>query len=102
MLSWSTILYGATLSAVGAAILVPLAHRPRRVAVTLSAAASAFLGPLAWNIILRAAHGSSFFHDAPLAGFPISWQDTGSGIFTIAAATAVLGLGALAHDQSRR
>jgi hypothetical protein len=23
-----------------------------------------------------------FFHDAPIPVFPISWQDTGSGVFT--------------------
>src|SRR5215212_5567826 len=102
MLSWSTIVYGASLSAFGAGILVTVAGRPRRVAVVATAVASGFLGPLAWNAILRATHGSTFFHDAPIAAFPVSWQDTGSGVFTLAAASVLLGLGAMARDPGRR
>ena len=102
MLSWSTIAYGAALSAVGAAILVAAAVRPRRSAVIATAAAAAFLGPLAWNGILRATGGSTFFHDAPVAVFPVSWQDTGSGVFALACATMLLGLGSMARDPGRR
>jgi len=65
MLSWTTIVYGAGLSALGAGILVGAADRPRRLAVVATAVASAFLGPLAWNAILRATHGSSFFTTPP-------------------------------------
>jgi len=102
MLSWSTIAYGATLSALSAAILVAVAGRPGRVTVIVTAAASAFLGPFTWNAILRATQASSFFHDAPLAIFPVSWQDTGSGVFALATATMLLGLGPLARDPSHR
>ena len=102
MLSWSTITYGASLSALAAAVSVALAARPRRVVVIVSAAASAFIGPMAWNAILRATHGTSFFHDAPLAVFPVSWQDTGSGVFAFATATVLLGLGAMAQSSGRR
>lgn len=102
MLNWSTITYGAALSAAGAGILVAATVRPRRIAVIATAAASAFLGPLAWNAILRATDGASFFHDAPIAVFPASWQDTGSGVFTLATATVLLGLAPLASDPSRR
>ncbi|MFF4605730.1 hypothetical protein ACFY12_23685 [Streptomyces sp. NPDC001339] len=31
----------------------------------------------------RATHGTQFFTDAPVAVFPISWQDTGSGVFAV-------------------
>lgn len=102
MLSWSTITYGAALSAVGAGILVAAAARPRRVPVIATAVASAFGGPLAWNAILRATGGTSFFHDAPIAAFPISWQDTVSGVFTFAVSALLLGLGAMARDPARR
>src|SRR5215207_9852064 len=102
MLSWSTIAYGASLSAVGAGLLVGVASRPRRFAVIATAVASAFLGPMAWNAILRATHGSSFFHDAPIAAFPVSWQDTGSGVFTLATASVLLGVASMAHDPGRR
>lgn len=102
MLNCSTIADGAALSALGAGILVAVASPSRRLAVTTTAVASAFLGPMAWNAILRATHGNSFFHDAPIAVFPVSWQDTGSGVFALAAATVLLGLGAMAHDPGRR
>ena len=102
MLSWSTIAYGASLSAVGAALLVAVAVRPQRVVVIATAAASALVGPVAWNAILRATHASSFFVDAPVAAFPVSWQDTGSGVFTLAVAAVLLGLGSLARDPGRR
>lgn len=102
MLSWITILYGAVLSAAGAALLVTATIRPRRMPVIAIAAAAAFLGPLAWNAILRAAHGDSFFVDAPVPVFPVSWQDAGSGVFTLAVVAVLLGLGPLARDPGRR
>lgn len=101
MLSWSTIVSGAALSAAGAAILVAAAFRPRRAVVIAVAAASAFLGPVAWNAILRATEARTFFVDAPVAVFPVSWQDTGSGVFTIAVATVLLGLGPWARENGR-
>ena len=102
MLNWSTITYGAVLSAVGAGILVAAAGRPRRPAVIATAAASAFLGPLAWNAILRGTGGPTFFHDAPIAVFPVSWQDTGSGVYALASATVLLGLWSMAREPGRR
>jgi hypothetical protein len=102
MLSWATMLYGAALSAVLTAVLVTLATRPRRAAVIATAAASAFAAPLAWNAILRATHGNQFFTDAPIAVMPASWQDTGSGVFTIALAAVALGLGPQATTPGRR
>ena len=102
MLSWATMLYGAALSAVLTAVLVALAVRPRRAGVIAVAAASAFAGPLAWNAILRAAHGDQFFTDAPIAVMPASWQDAGSGVFTIALAAVALGLGPQATAPGRR
>jgi hypothetical protein len=102
MLNWSTITYGAALSAAGSGILVAAVIRPRRIVVIATAAVSAFLGPLAWNAILRTTGGSGFFHDAPIAAFPVSWQDTGSGVFTLATATAMLGLWSMAREPGRR
>lgn len=31
-------------------------------------------------------------HDAPVPVFPVSWQDTGSGVFALAALAPLLGL----------
>jgi hypothetical protein len=102
MLSWGVIGYGAALSALAAAVLVGLAARERRPTLVLSAAVSALLGAAAWNAILRATHADQFFHDAPIPVFPISWQDTGSVVFTIAVAALLLGFGPLRGERARR
>jgi hypothetical protein len=100
MISWETILYGAALSAVAAGALVAIARRERRPSVVLLAALSAAAGALAWNAVLHRVHGSEFFVDAPLALLPASWQDTGSGVFATALASAALGLGPLRRDTA--
>ena len=102
MLSWSTIVYGAVLSAIAAAVLVAALVRPRQLLVVVTAAGGALLGPLAWNAILRDTGGTNFFHDAPLAALPASWQDTGSGVFTIAATALALGFGPLSRAGTGR
>lgn len=102
MLNWSTIAYGAVVSAVAAAAFVATAIRPRRLAVIVTASAAALLGPVAWNAILRATGADSFFVDAPLPVFPVSWQDTGSGVFALAVAGVLLGLGPLRRNPSQR
>jgi hypothetical protein len=102
MLSWAVIGYGAALSALAAAVLLALAGRERRISVLVCGAASALLGPLAWNAILHATRADQFFHDAPIPVFPISWQDTGSGVFTVAVATLLLGFEPLRTDTARR
>jgi hypothetical protein len=90
------------LSAILAAVLVTLVVRPRQAAVIATATLSAVVGPVAWNAILHTVGGSEFFVDAPIAVFPVSWQDTGSGVFTLAAASLLLGLGPLGAESGRR
>jgi hypothetical protein len=102
MLAWSTIAYGAALSAVLAGALVALAARQRRPTAALVAALAAIVGPVGWNAILRATHADQFFTDAPIAVLPASWQDAGSGVFALAVATLLLGLGPYATQPSRR
>jgi len=102
MLSWGAIGYGAALSAVAASVLVGFAARERRPAMLACAAVSALLGAVAWNAILHATHADQFFHDAPIPVFPISWQDTGSGVFSVAVATVLLGFGPLRANPARR
>jgi hypothetical protein len=102
MLSWATILYGALLSAVAAALLVFAVRRERRIDVLAAAALSGAAGPLLWNAILHRVGGSEFFVDAPVAVMPASWQDTGSGVFTVAVATLSLGFGPLRAEAGRR
>ena len=106
MLGWASILYGAALSAALAGVALAALGRPRRAAVIAAGVAATVAGPVAWNAILRATHASQFFTDAPVAVLPASWQDTGSGVFALAATAVLLGVGPLAgapgtaHDQS--
>jgi len=102
LLSWTTIAYGAALSAGLAALLVGALLTPRRAAVIAVAALAGAAGPLAWNAILRAVHAPNFFTDAPIAVFPASWQDTGSGVFALAGSTLALGFGPLSQARARR
>jgi hypothetical protein len=101
MIEWWQILYGAALSALAAALLLAVAVRGRRPDVIALGALAALAGPIAWNAMLRAAHGNQFFTDLPFTLFPISWQDTGSGVFTLAAAALSYGLLAGAEPVRR-
>jgi hypothetical protein len=94
VISWGTIFYGAALSTVITAAVVIAVKRWRTPRILLATLAAAFLGPLAWNAILRraATPGDTFFVDIPFKPFPVSWQDTGSGVFTLAAASLFLGI----------
>ena len=93
-MSTGTMLYGASLSAIAAAALVAFAGRDRRPPVLATAALAAFLMPLWWNLILRWTGATgAFSHDLPFRPVPVSWQDTGSGVFTLAGAATALGLG---------
>lgn len=102
MLSWWIIAYGAALSALLAVALVALVAGQHRPSVLLTVALGAFAGPVAWNAILRATTANQFFVDAPILVFPISWQDTGSGVFALAALAVLLGLGSLRTEPGRR
>jgi hypothetical protein len=99
-LTWTAIGYGAALSGVVALAAVFLTSR--RASIALAAGLSAVLGPLAWNAILRDTGGSGFFHDAPVSVLPVSWQDTGSGVFTLAVACLLLGGGPLAPSPGSK
>jgi hypothetical protein len=101
MIGWGQIGYGAALSAVVAAGLIAAVVGERRPALIASGAVAAAAGPVAWIAILRAAHGDQFFIDAPVAVFPVSWQDTGSGVFALATAALVYGFGPLAAEPAR-
>ena len=101
MISWDTIVYGALLSAAAAALIVLVARRDRRVDVLVAAAVSGALGPFLWNAILHRVGATEFFVDAPVSLMPASWQDTGSGVFTVAVAAEVLGFGPLRTERGR-
>jgi len=102
VISWPSILYGAALSALAASLLVFLARRDRRFDVLAASALSGAAGPLAWNAILHRVGASEFFVDAPIAVMPASWQDTGSGVFTVAVAALILGFGPGRNETGSR
>jgi peptidoglycan/LPS O-acetylase OafA/YrhL len=93
MITWGTIVYGAVLTTVIAAAVLVLVVRERRPEALSAGLAATLLGPLAWNAILHRTGGRSFFVDIPFKPFPVSWQDTGSGVFTLAVAAVLLGIG---------
>jgi membrane-associated phospholipid phosphatase len=102
MISWASILYGALLSGIAAALLVFAVRRDRRFDLLAAAALSGALGPFLWNAILHRVEGREFFVDAPIGVMPASWQDTGSGVFTLAVAAVILGLGPMQAEPGRR
>jgi hypothetical protein len=102
MLSWGVILYGALLSAILAVVLVFLIVRERKALVLAAVAAGTIAGPVAWNAILRATDANQFFVDAPIPFFPVSWQDTGSGVFALATLALFLALGPLQASPGRK
>ena len=103
MIDWPQIFYGAALSTVVAALVFVFVRRERAAVVLVPALAATFLGPLAWNAILHraATDADGFFVDIPFKPFPVSWQDTGSGVFTLAVASLFLGV-ALRREPAGR
>jgi len=94
VIDWPQIFFGASLSTLVAALVFVFILRERTAAVLTPALLATFLGPLAWNAILHraATDADGFFVDIPFKPFPVSWQDTGSGVFTLATASVLLAL----------
>jgi len=101
VISWATILYGTALTFVLVGAVIWVAARGQ-IATIVSAASASAAGALAWNAILHSIGGvGGFFVDAPIAVFPASWQDTGSGVFALGAAALALGFGPLRDALAR-
>jgi hypothetical protein len=75
--------------------------KERRISVLVASSAAALLGPLLWDLVLRHT-GGKFFVDAPGYVFPVSYEDTGSGVWATAIAALLLGLGPLRAATGRR
>ena len=91
VIGWGTVLYGAALTLVLVA-LGALALRERSLPVIATCALTAACAAIAWNAVLIDADAGGFFVDAPIAVIPVSWQDTGTGIWTLALVSLILGL----------
>lgn len=101
MPSWGATTWGVVASSALAVVAVRSLLRERRASVLAASAAAALLGPLLWDLILRHT-GGDFFVDAPGYVFPVSFEDTGSGVFATAIAALILGFGPLRADTGRR
>ena len=92
MIGWPAIFYGAALSATVALAAAAFIGRERSLVTLALVFGCSFIGPLGWNSVLHSAGSGDFFVDAPLTIFPVSWQDVGSGVWTLALASVVLGV----------
>jgi hypothetical protein len=87
-------LFGALLSCL-VALLFALALRERRIGILATSGMAALVMPIIWNSILNWTGAIGLFsHDLPFPLFPVSWQDTGSAVFTLAGASLGLMVGA--------
>jgi hypothetical protein len=89
VLPWSHILFGSLVGpAVGVVALWFAGERePRTLAAT---ALSVCAGTWLWNTMLNVRHAAVIDVDIPFRPFPISWQDTGTAVFSFAATSLVL------------
>jgi|GEM_PF-1650823 hypothetical protein len=101
MPTWGATIWGVLASAALALVGVRFLLKERRISVLGTSAAAALLGPLLWDLVLRHT-GGKFLVDAPGYVFPVSFEDTGSGIWATAIAAIVLGFGSLRTATGRR
>ncbi len=101
MPTWGAVTWGVAASGALTAAAVAFLLRNRRAVVIATAAVAAMLGPLFWDLILRHT-GGNFFVDAPGTVFPVSYENTGSGVFATAIGTLLLGFGPLRTANGRR
>jgi hypothetical protein len=101
MPTWGAVIWGLVASAAVTFVALWLLLRERRSAVLATGVLAAILGPLLWDLILRHT-GGDFFVDAPGLVFPVSFEDTGSGVFATAVGALMSGLGPLRAATGRR
>jgi hypothetical protein len=100
VISWSQILYGVALTAAGETALTVAVSRWRHPALAGTAVVGAVLAVLGWQAVLHVTHAWEFFTDLPFAPFPVSWQDTGSGVTALAVTALALAYGPLRRDPA--
>jgi hypothetical protein len=101
MPTWGATIWGVIASGALAALLGRFVLRRRRPAELAAMAVAAALGPLLWDLILRHT-GGDFFVDAPGYVFPVSLEDTGSGVFAVALGALLLGFGPERSETGRK
>lgn len=89
VLPWSSIVFGSLIGpAVGVVVLWLLRerHRPALSVTAIGVCAGTWL----WNTMLNIRQAGVIDGDIAFKPFPISWQDTGTAVFSFAFATAIL------------
>ena len=101
VLPWSHVLFGSLIGPAAAVVaLIVLGERQPRTLLTVAAGTCA--GTWIWNTMLNVRHAVEIDVDIPFRPFPISWQDTGTGVFSFAAATILLLVTVHRHEPGRR
>ena len=100
VLPWSRVVFGSLVGPlVGLIVLGALGER--RVRTLGVVAVGTCGGTWLWNAMLNVRHAGVIDGDIPFRPFPISWQDTGTGVFSFAFAAALL-LATTHRDQPGR
>lgn len=101
VLPWSRVVFGSIIGPIsGVAILWMMKERrPQTLAV---AAAGVCAGTWLWNLMLNVRHANVVDGDIPFRPFPISWQDTGTAMFSFAFASAMLLASVHRNEPGRR
>lgn len=102
VLPWSSVAYGAVLSATLAAVLIALTVHHTATGGDRHYGHRHGGGPGGVERDSQQRARPRVLRRCPDSAFPISWQDTGSGVFALALAALVLGLGPLAAEPGRR
>lgn len=89
VLPWGRVLFGSVVGPLVAVAALWLA-KERRPSTLLITAAGVCSGTWLWNAMLNIRHANVIDGDIPFTPFPISWQDTGTGVFAFAFAAAAL------------
>jgi hypothetical protein len=89
VLQWNRVLFGSLIGPLFAVVALWVA-RERQPRTLLITAAGVCAGTWLWNAMLNIRHANVIDGDIPFAAFPISWQDTGTGVFAFGFATAGL------------
>jgi hypothetical protein len=101
VLPWSRVLFGSLIGpAVGVGALWAL--RERRLVTLVVTAAGVCGGTWLWNSMLNIRHAGVIDGDVPFDPFPISWQDTGTGLFCFAVTSFALLATVLRNKPGRR
>ncbi len=89
VLPWGRVLFGSLIGPLVGVAALWLA-KERQPSTLLITAAGVCTGTWLWNAMLNIRRANVIDGDIPFTPFPISWQDTGTGVFAFAFAAGAL------------